>query len=750
MELNGRLVGFGKAGTVVSSSNAETWTAHPTGQTFRLEGMAYGNGIYLAFGAGNRLLMSSDLESWTLDRPENVPSSSTDILFSEGKFWLCGSDSTVSSSVDGITWAAVQLDEESRRLPSIAYGGGLFMVVDKDGFVSTSPDGQVWTVRPTGLEFEENGDAFGSVYYRNERFVVRASDAFLSSTDGVTWTKHENKPAIGAANLLYENGHYYATGVGGNVFRSPDLERWEEVATGIFIYFEGIASLNGTIAVVGAIGTIATSTDFTNWTDRQESLFVSINEVKFINGKFILSTYLETLYQSEDSETWTEFYTAPFRVNDFVHADGKWVVVGRKGETVQSLDGVTWSSPSPSFEGFVAVLGIRYFDGKWFVFGGDGLLRSSTNLTDWDVLDPDNSTQFREMIFENGLFVLVGSDGKIFTSSDGVDFVSRETAATREFRTVAYGNGRYVAAGLYFDSFSSIDGITWSDEGVRRSPNLNALSFKDGRFIGLGINGGLHFSPDGRTWETKSLGYSNFLYNIVEGNGRLVISGSGELLLSTDQLPERALTLATVGEGTIVNAADNTTFLDGATATLTATPADGWGFTGWSGDAFGTENPLTITVDADKAITATFARALSGYDLWRASEFNAAERGDDAISGKSADPDLDGRSNLHEFYFISRPKSPDAHQILSYRNVDLGGGDYPVVSFRRRADVGEVSERVEISHDLITWRDNESSGTIQTIVLSLEDNGDGSETVSHRTQDPLGANAKTFFRIVME
>src|SRR5205814_4994476 len=45
----------------------------------------------------------------------------------------------------------------------------------------------------------------------------------------------------------------------------------------------------------------------------------------------------------------------------------------------------------------------------------------------------------------------------------------------------------------------------------------------------------------------------------------------------------------------------------GSQVTLTAVPATNYGFTGWSGDASGTSNPLTVTMDAAKNITANFA-----------------------------------------------------------------------------------------------------------------------------------------------
>ncbi|MBI5140874.1 MAG: DUF1566 domain-containing protein [Nitrospirae bacterium] len=47
-------------------------------------------------------------------------------------------------------------------------------------------------------------------------------------------------------------------------------------------------------------------------------------------------------------------------------------------------------------------------------------------------------------------------------------------------------------------------------------------------------------------------------------------------------------------------------FADGAVVSLNAVPIPGWIFAGWSGDAGGTANPLSVTMNADKNITALF------------------------------------------------------------------------------------------------------------------------------------------------
>ena len=73
---------------------------------------------------------------------------------------------------------------------------------------------------------------------------------------------------------------------------------------------------------------------------------------------------------------------------------------------------------------------------------------------------------------------------------------------------------------------------------------------------------------------------------------------------------EYSLTINQVGNGTVTPdmAAP---YHDGDVVHLTAVADSGWEFSGWSGDASGTDNPLTVTMDADKTVTATFTE-LSG------------------------------------------------------------------------------------------------------------------------------------------
>lgn len=74
---------------------------------------------------------------------------------------------------------------------------------------------------------------------------------------------------------------------------------------------------------------------------------------------------------------------------------------------------------------------------------------------------------------------------------------------------------------------------------------------------------------------------------------------------------EYPLTVETEGDGTVserVIQAKTTDYPHGTTVELTANPADGWDFVEWQGDIAGSDNPVTITVDDAKEVTAIFQK----------------------------------------------------------------------------------------------------------------------------------------------
>jgi M6 family metalloprotease-like protein/uncharacterized repeat protein (TIGR02543 family) len=89
----------------------------------------------------------------------------------------------------------------------------------------------------------------------------------------------------------------------------------------------------------------------------------------------------------------------------------------------------------------------------------------------------------------------------------------------------------------------------------------------------------------------------------------------------------------------------------GTQVQVTATPDSGYQFSGWTGDASGTTSPITITMDADKTITATFSSTQTGGN----GDGGAAKKGcfvATAAYGSPLHPHLDILRDFRDKYLV--------------------------------------------------------------------------------------------------
>ncbi len=72
-----------------------------------------------------------------------------------------------------------------------------------------------------------------------------------------------------------------------------------------------------------------------------------------------------------------------------------------------------------------------------------------------------------------------------------------------------------------------------------------------------------------------------------------------------------ALMVSVVGNGSVAKNPEQATYHYGDVVLLTATPGDGWSFSGWSGDFSSLANPVSIIINGSVSVTATFAQSSS-------------------------------------------------------------------------------------------------------------------------------------------
>lgn len=217
--------------------------------------------------------------------PQNLNS----IVFSGSRFVTVGDAGTIFAgdfnytNVDplalGVTeWMPPTLPPGfTSNLSSVIFNGS-FIALGTDGSVISSADGVTWVsnnpIQVNGIQASGmNGIAFGFAFGITPTYVaVGNGGAIYMTHDLVTWnsiTPPATPNDLTSVSVL--NGSFLATGVGGTLLTSPDGSTWSSLSTNTTTTstLRGIAfsAISGIYVAVGDAGTIITSTDNTaSWT----------------------------------------------------------------------------------------------------------------------------------------------------------------------------------------------------------------------------------------------------------------------------------------------------------------------------------------------------------------------------------------------------------------------------------------------------------------------------------------------------
>ena len=135
------------------------------------------------------------------------------------------------------------------------------------------------------------------------------------------------------------------------------------------------------------------------------------------------------------------------------------------------------------------------------------------------------------------------------------------------------------------------------------------------------VNGTVDIDPDQTSYESGTI----VMLTPIPDTGYIFTGWSGDATGTDDPLsvtmdsdknitanftevaPTEYTLNVTAVNGTVDIDPDQTSYESGTIVMLTPIPDTGYIFTGWSGDATGTDDPLSVTMDSDKNITANFA-----------------------------------------------------------------------------------------------------------------------------------------------
>jgi len=201
-------------------------------------------------------------------------------------------------------------------------------------------------------------------------------------------------------------------------------------------------------------------------------------------------------------------------------------------------------------------------------------------------------------LFNEGSTVTVvatPNEGYVFNNWT-IDGTIVSTSASYEFEM----NGNKDIVGNFAVSTYTLD-ITAQNGTV--SKNADAANYEHGTEVVLTATPAAGYQFSG--WSGDASGSVNPL--------TVTMNSDKNVTANFTLIPIVTYTLnVTAVNGTVAKNPNPATYNTGSTVTLTATPATGYRFTGWSGNASGSTNPLTVTMNANKNITANFALIAAG------------------------------------------------------------------------------------------------------------------------------------------
>jgi hypothetical protein len=581
---NGSFVAVGDSGTIVSSSDGIKWTLRHCeleGTDYRLAGITYGKG-FVAVGSSisdgsQAVVTSTDGMSWARAPLGTNNFDMNGIAFGNGQFVAIGNADVIGTSPDGVHWTQHQSGLGLYGLSSIVYGGGQFVAVG-DTAILTSPDGVNWVKRPSGLVNTTNTTSLlTGITYGAGRFVA-VGDVFpgnsvsvLTSTDALNWVK---RPVLNVSlypfAVSYGNGEFVIVAERG-ILTSPDAVSWS-LSTPERDPF-AVTYASGQFVAVGDAGTIITSTDGMNWVQRQSRSPDELNSVAYGKGRFVADVSAEprapVIAISSNLTTWVQTGPESFPagwlwLSRVAYAGGRFFALGVAvsvggyvgGYLASSTDGETWvtSVIDPTW----SVSAVAYGQNQ-FVAVGDSILTSvdAISWTNQQVVDMTNSPVFGGVAFGNGQFVAVGHvsvtlrphlgvfQPVILTSFNGVNWVQRDISlsiSNVSLAQVVYAGNQFVAVGSVYptsDSTSSgsiiltsKDGVNWIQrETGTEGSYLSDIAWGGGQFVAVGAT--LVTSSDGVTWTQRLQGPSYGLSCVAYGDGRFIaVGGEGAILES--------------------------------------------------------------------------------------------------------------------------------------------------------------------------------------------------------------------------
>jgi photosystem II stability/assembly factor-like uncharacterized protein len=230
------------------------------------------------------------------------------------------------------------------------------------------------------------------------------------------------------------------------------------------------------------------------------------------------------------------FGLSDVQLNEVVHANDRWIVVGSKGIVLdKAANEINWSGRYSLNYG--DLFSVAYGNGYYVAVGSEGIIIRSTDIETWSTpISTLGNRSLRSIEYYNGTWVAVADGGAILTSTDdGASWNVDTTVTTKDLKQVAYLNRWIIvgAQGLILTRDDSEN--TWVEYNAGVSDTLTSVAFVNNNYYVSGTRGTLLISGDVSTWTTQARITSNNLNRFAKSSPTPVAVGNtGTILTESD------------------------------------------------------------------------------------------------------------------------------------------------------------------------------------------------------------------------
>ncbi len=383
------------------------------------------NGLFAIAARSGEVWLSADGEHWFARNTRIVHANEltgdvNGVAYGNGQFVAVGDDGVIVRSLDTITWAAVD-STTSKNLRDVVFDGTKFIACGLYGALLTSVNDVTWTDRRGG----KTKDLYGIIYTNGQFVAVGYEGTILTSPNGATWTTRSSPNSRDLHAVTYGGGQYVAVGRKGTVLTSPNAINWTSRTTPTTNYLQRVAWGNGRYVAVGSAATIVSSADGINWQLHANNVPASteLEGVAFGKGVFsVVGGYFagnahSVMLASTNGMNWSNVsLDVGVILRGVTFAFNNFLGVGNDGEVIFSGSGLVWNFPTaiPPFENLRHA---KVAAGRAVAVGNDGTILSY-NLYNWEQHGSIVAHNLHDVAYGAGKFVAVGNAGAIVQSDD--------------------------------------------------------------------------------------------------------------------------------------------------------------------------------------------------------------------------------------------------------------------------------------------------------------------------------------------